>query len=114
VKFYGTADGRFFRFYDSAAGPTGPAPDVDVERLRAVAFAAAKVVGLGIFGGDVVVRSPNEPVLIDLNDWPSFAPYRDEAADHIAAFAVARAQEHLRQKYSSSSSSITELAADLV
>ena len=114
VKFYGTADARFFRFYDSSAGPNGPAPDVDVDRLRAVAFAAAKVVGLGIFGGDVVVRSPNEPILIDLNDWPSFAPFRDEAADHIADFAVARAQEHLRQKYSSSSPSITELAADLV
>ena len=98
VKFYGTADGRFFRFYDASAGPNGPAPTVDVERLRAIAFAAAAAVGIFIFGGDAVIRSPNDPVLIDLNDWPSFAPFRDAAADHIAEFALARAQQYSHQQ----------------
>jgi glutathione synthase/RimK-type ligase-like ATP-grasp enzyme len=87
---------------------------VNVERLRAIAFAAANAVGVSIFGGDVVVLSPNEPVLIDLNDWPSFAPFRDAAAEHIAEYAVRRAQEHLRHKSSSSSTSLPELTADLV
>ena len=98
MKFYGTADGRFFRFYDADAGPNGPAPDVDIERLRAIAFAAASAVGIFIFGGDAVIRSPNDPVLIDLNDWPSFAPFRDAAADHIADFALARVQQHAHQQ----------------
>jgi len=98
VKFYGTADGRFFRFYDASAGPNGATPTVDVERLRAIAFAAAAAVGVFIFGGDAVIRSPNDPVLIDLNDWPSFAPFRDAAADHIAEFALARAQQHSHQQ----------------
>lgn len=96
VKFYATADRRFFRFYDSAAGPTGPVPEVDEARLRDVAFAAAEAVGLSVFGGDVVVTSPGEPVLIDLNDWPSFAPFRNAAADHIAGYAAERVTEHAR------------------
>lgn len=94
VKFYATDDGRFFRFYDASAGPNGPTPEVSVERLREIAFAAAAAVGVSIFGGDAVIRSPNDPVLIDLNDWPSFAPFRAAAADHIAELALSRARAH--------------------
>jgi hypothetical protein len=86
LKFYGVADGRFFRFYDADAGPHGPAPRVDERRLRELAFAAAARVGLDVFGGDVALPEPDRPVLIDLNDWPSFAPYREEAARHIADY----------------------------
>jgi hypothetical protein len=86
LKFYGVADGRFFRFYEADAGPQGPVPPVDERRLRELAFAAAARVGLDVFGGDVALPEPDQPVLIDLNDWPSFAPYRDEAARHIADY----------------------------
>jgi hypothetical protein len=86
LKFYGVADGRFFRFYDAESGPTGPRPDVDEQRLREMAFTAARCLGLDVFGGDVALPEPDAPVLIDLNDWPSFAPYRDEAARHIANY----------------------------
>jgi len=92
LKFYGVADGRFFRFYDSEAGPNGPAPNVDERRLRAVAFAAARRVGLDVFGGDVALPAPDRPVLIDLNDWPSFAPFREDAARHIAEYVHERAR----------------------
>jgi hypothetical protein len=51
-----------------------------------VAFAAARRLGLDVFGGDVALPDPDHPVLIDLNDWPSFAPFRDEAARHIAGY----------------------------
>ena len=94
VKFYATADRRFFRYYEATTGPSGATPDVNEQRLRDIAFAAAEAVGLSIFGGDVVLASSNNPVLIDLNDWPSFAPFRDDAADHIAAYALARAESH--------------------
>jgi hypothetical protein len=69
---------------------------VDEARLREVAFAVADAVGLSIFGGDVVVASPDDPVLIDLNDWPSFAPFRDAAADHIAEYALHCVEEPRR------------------
>jgi molybdopterin-guanine dinucleotide biosynthesis protein A len=84
IKFYGVADGAFFRWYDSAAGVNGPRPEVDEARLRALAFAAAERLGLHVFGGDAVVPTPDRPVLIDINDWPSFAPFRAEAAQAIA------------------------------
>jgi hypothetical protein len=87
LKFYGVADGSFFRYYDAAAGPDGPLPNVDEARLRALVFDAAAAVGLDVFGGDVALRAPDDPVLIDLNDWPSFAPFRDDAAAAIAAYA---------------------------
>ena len=101
LKFYGVADGRFFRFYEADAGPGGALPSVDERRLRELAFAAAARVGLDVFGGDVALPEPDRPVLIDLNDWPSFAPYRDEAARHIA--------DYLHQ-YRTSSSTLGSLA----
>lgn len=97
IKFYATANRRFFQYYDSCAGPSGARPDVDEARLRDVAFAAAEAVGLSVFGGDAVVASPHEPILIDLNDWPSFAPFREVAADHIAAYALEQLETHPRQ-----------------
>jgi hypothetical protein len=87
LKFYGIADGRFFRYYGAEAGPSGPVPEVDEARLRALAFAAAAELRLDVFGGDVALPAPDQPTLIDLNDWPSFAPFRDDAAEHIAAYA---------------------------
>lgn len=86
VKFYGVADGRFFRYYDSERGPKGPPPAINAERLKELAFAAASRLSLTVFGWDVAFPEPDQPVLIDLNDWPSFAPYRDEAARHIAEY----------------------------
>ncbi len=91
LKFYGVADGRFFRYYGADAGPAAPPPPVDETRLRAVAFAAAARLGLDVFGGDIALSTPDNPVLIDLNDWPSFAPFRDDAARHIADYVHERA-----------------------
>jgi hypothetical protein len=82
VKYYAIADGSFFVWY--------PRLDINEDRFRAVVFAAARAVGKGegleVFGGDMAFPNPDEPVLIDLNDWPSFAPVRDAAAAAIAAY----------------------------
>ncbi len=91
IKFYGVADGEFFRYYGADAGPNGPRPQVDERRLRALAFAAARELRFDVFGGDVALPTPSDPVLIDLNDWPSFAPFREDAGRHIAAYAAAHA-----------------------
>lgn len=90
VKFYGVADGRFFRWYASDAGAAGARPAIDEDRLKALAFDAAALLGLEVFGGDVALPRPNRPVLIDINDWPSFAPFREEAAEAIAAYVSDR------------------------
>jgi len=83
VKFYAIADGSFFVWY--------PRIDIAEDRFRAMVFAAARAVGLEVFGGDVAFPSPDQPVLIDLNDWPSFAPVRAAASAAIAAYIDAKA-----------------------
>jgi len=90
VKFYGVTDGRFFNWYGSDAGFGGERPLVDENRLKALAFEAAAILGLEVFGGDVAFPEPDRPVLIDINDWPSFAPFRDDAARAIAAYITHR------------------------
>ncbi|MEO8448836.1 MAG: hypothetical protein ABI647_03540 [Gemmatimonadota bacterium] len=83
VKFYGVAGGSFFHWYVAEAGGQRPV-EVDVERLAELANAAAAALGLEIFGGDAAIPRPDLPVLIDINDWPSFAPVRAGAARAIA------------------------------
>ena len=90
VKFYGVTDGRFFRWYGSDEGLEGERPAIDENRLKALAFEAAAILGLDVFGGDVAFPEPDRPVLIDINDWPSFAPFREEAAQAIAAYIMHR------------------------
>ena len=90
VKFYGVTDGRFFNWYGADAGFAGERPAVDENRLKALAFEAAAILGLEVFGGDVAFPEPDRPVLIDINDWPSFAPFRDDAARAIAAYITHR------------------------
>jgi len=55
-------------------GPTGPAPVVDEARLRAIAFGAAGRLGLYVFGV-TWLSGTDQPVLIDLNDWPASHPF---------------------------------------
>lgn len=86
VKFYGVADGRFFRWYGADAGFGNERPAIDEKKLTALAFDAAALLGLEVFGGDVAFPTPDRPVLIDINDWPSFAPFRAEAAGAIAEY----------------------------
>jgi len=51
---------------------------------------AATALGLEIYGGDAIVPVTGKPVLIDVNAWPSFALYRDDAAERIAAHLAVR------------------------
>ncbi len=87
IKFYGVGVGDFFHwFYSGAAQKHSFAAD----KLRRLALDAAAAAGLDIFGGDVIVSATGELTLIDLNDWPSFAPCREAAAHAIAEFIIRR------------------------
>jgi hypothetical protein len=93
IKFYGVAGGRFFQWFYPEADPRQARPDsrrhpLDVLALEQLAERAANAAGLDIFGGDVIVAPSGELTLIDLNDWPSFAPCRDRAADAIAGYLM--------------------------
>jgi len=87
VKFYAVADGRFFSWYAADRSRI----EICEQSLKTLVFAAARAVGLEVFGGDVAFPQPDAPVLIDLNDWPSFAPVRVAAAAAIAAYIDGKA-----------------------
>ncbi|MEM9684061.1 MAG: hypothetical protein AAF942_12405 [Pseudomonadota bacterium] len=59
--------------------------------LRDTASMAASALGVEIFGGDAIVGADGQPMIIDLNAWPSFALYRDDASNAIA--------EHLHWRF---------------
>ncbi|MGH6796836.1 MAG: hypothetical protein ACREDI_00435 [Roseiarcus sp.] len=95
VKFYGvrhgagTKDANWFQwFYHRDKGMLGHS--FDPARLSDAAGDAAAALGLEIFGGDAVIKANGEPMIIDLNAWPSYALYRDRAAQAIADFLTER------------------------
>ena len=87
IKFYGVVRGAFFHWFYSANARKYP---FDSARLQKLANQAAAAAGLDIFGGDVIVSPEGELTLIDLNDWPSFAPCRERASYAIADFISKR------------------------
>jgi hypothetical protein len=87
IKFYGIAGRAFFHWFYSGEARKYP---FDSERLQMLGNEAAAAAGLDIFGGDVIVSPEGELTLIDLNDWPSFAPCRERASYAIAEFITKR------------------------
>src|SRR4029077_4370303 len=102
IKFYGVSrcdadepDSCWFEwFYHRDKGMMGY--PFEAARLRDVAVSAAAALGVEIFGGDAIVRPDCEPVIIDLNAWPSYAPYRDRAVQAIANYLTDRFRRRLR------------------
>lgn len=88
IKFYAVA-GRFFAWFPPANRPLSLEAD-EVARMRALAEHGAAALGLEIFGGDCVRAAPHDLWLIDLNDWPSYAPCLGAAAEAIAAYLNAQ------------------------
>ncbi len=99
IKFYGVAgadaDGAalswFQWFYHRDQKLSGHA--FDPGRLRSAVARAAAALGLDVFGGDAIATAGGETILIDVNAWPSFALYREIAAEKIAARIAERFRE---------------------
>jgi hypothetical protein len=96
IKFYGIgpgggADGEppWFRwFYHKDQQLSGHA--FNERALARLVREAAGALGLEIYGGDCIATASGELLLIDLNAWPSFALFREEAASAIAAYLSVR------------------------
>ncbi len=95
VKFYGVEGTDFFYWFypfDAGHGKYGLEAingksrglHFDLEVLKDNCMKAARLLDVRIFGGDCIVGDDGVARIIDFNDWPSFAPCRDEAAPHIA------------------------------
>ncbi len=60
------------------------------DALQTITQQAAAAIGLEVYGGDAIITPAGEIVLIDINAWPSFALFREEAASRIAAWLLHR------------------------
>lgn len=95
VKFYGVANTDFFykfypfdlshsKFGHEAINGSAKQFPFSKEELKAVCDKAGEILGVHIYGGDCVVTNDGSFKIIDFNDWPSFAPCRNEAGEKIA------------------------------
>ncbi|MDO9512368.1 MAG: hypothetical protein Q7J34_11460 [Bacteroidales bacterium] len=81
VKFYAVNDSKFFHWYYHNGSRQLP---FDPKFLHKIALDSARALKVDIYGGDAVVGEDGSVKIIDLNDWPSFAPVREIASKHIA------------------------------
>lgn len=81
IKFYSVRNTNFFYWYY----PNGKNHyKFDVDHLKELALKSAETLGIIIYGGDAIVSEDGSITIIDVNDWPSFAPIRNEACKYIA------------------------------
>jgi glutathione synthase/RimK-type ligase-like ATP-grasp enzyme len=88
IKFYAVRRGRFFWWFYPNEYEGLPFDEAEVRQL---AERAALATGLEIFGGDMVIGRDGGISIIDLNDWPSFAPCRVLAPSVIA--------QHIKERF---------------
>lgn len=101
IKFYGIEGGFFTYHYPDAEktkfglekiNGTPKGYPFNPEELEKSAFKAAEALGLAIFGGDCIIAPDGNIYIIDINDFPSFSPVREEAAQRIAELVVSKKQ----------------------
>jgi len=94
VKFYAVRESDLFHWYYLNGVRHTP---FSVDRLREIASVAAETLGLYIFGGDAIIAPDGGISIIDINDWPSFAPVRDQASREIARLIHRKGQQYLEE-----------------
>jgi hypothetical protein len=55
------------------------------------------VLDVKIYGGDCIIAADGTIRIIDFNDWPSFAPCRDEAGPYIAKCIMSEIKNRLNK-----------------
>jgi glutathione synthase/RimK-type ligase-like ATP-grasp enzyme len=91
IKFYAVLNNAFFEWYYHNKYGINP---VNVDELRRLADLSAKTMELDIYGGDAIAGPNGNLTIIDINDWPSFAAFRERASTHIAEAIIQKAKDH--------------------
>lgn len=108
IKFYGVREVGFFhwfnlldtnhsKFYIEKHVNSNNHTQFDINNLINLAEISAKHAGVSIYGGDVIVKKDKSLCLIDLNDWPSFAPIREIASKTIATYIYNKAKIFIKE-----------------
>ncbi len=104
IKFYGVQGTPFFfwfypfdeghsKYGHEAINGKSQGLKFDKELMRDICHKASEVLDVKIYGGDCIVSPEGDIRIIDFNDWPSFAPCRQEAAPHIAKCILSTIKE---------------------
>lgn len=104
IKFYGVQGSPFFfwfypfdeghsKYGHEAINGKSQGLEFDKELMRDICHKASEVLDVKIYGGDCIVSPEGDIRIIDFNDWPSFAPCRQEAAPHIAKCILSTIKE---------------------
>jgi len=91
VKFYSVYGSDLFYFYTT---DLKYCINFNEEKLKNLANKAAEVLGLEVFGGDAIITEEAEIFIVDMNDWPSFAPVREKASKEIAKLIIKKVYKH--------------------
>lgn len=89
IKFYSIINSSFFHWYYLNGINHTP---FDKEHLFELASRSAGILGLDIFGGDAIISPDGSISIIDINDWPSFAPIREQSSKKIAQLIFQKAK----------------------
>lgn len=119
VKFYGLGDGSFFywfypleahhsKFNDENINGMPSHFTFDEEKLKHYCKKASEVCNVPVYGGDVIIDAEGGMQIIDFNDWPSFAPCREDAAPKIAKLVANAIKGHSQKGESDSPRKKTE------
>ena len=105
VKFYGVRGTPFFfwfypfdeghsKYGHEAINGKSQGIKFNLKEMKNICQRAADELNVDIYGGDCIVSPEGEMRIIDFNDWPSFAPCRNEAAPHIAKAVISLIKAH--------------------
>lgn len=92
IRFYGVASIDWFYCMTPFDNDTPETLENTQDRIREVAMKAAVILGVDVFGGDMVLTRGGDLYLVNFDDWPSFAPIRKEAAKAIAKSVLTKAR----------------------
>lgn len=91
IKFYGLSDGTLFHWYYANGLPHHT---FDEETFAELMIKVGQMLSLDVFGGDAIIREDGTFLLIDFNDWPSFAPIREQAGKAISGLIDRKIKEN--------------------
>ena len=109
IKFYGVQGTDFFfwfypfdeghsKYGHEAINGKSQGIEFDKEKMKQICQEASEVLDVKIYGGDCIVSPEGDIRIIDFNDWPSFAPCRNEAAPFIAKCIFQAIKDRKNQK----------------
>jgi hypothetical protein len=93
IKFYSVLEtDLFYWYYLNKKNQRS----FDLMKLKELASESAGILKLFVFGGDAIIKDDGSIVIIDINDWPSFAPVREEAGKYISKLIYSKALDYVK------------------